>query len=59
MRTIVTNTELPSAHKWEETRYWILRRWGCHEEAERARISANFYAQKILDVTGVYVAKID
>ena len=58
MRTIVVNSELPTAHQWESTRHQILLRWGRYEEAERARISANFYAQKILDVTGVYVAKV-
>ena len=58
MRNIVTNTELPSAHKWEATRYFILRRWGCHEEADQARANANFFGQKLLDVTGVFVERI-
>ena len=58
MRTIVTNSELPSAHKWESTRYFILRRWGCHEEAEAARVNANFYGSKLLDTAGVFVERI-
>jgi len=59
MRTIVVNSELPSAHKWESTRYYILRRWGCHEEAEKARAYANNFAAKLLDTAGVYVARIE
>ena len=58
MRTIVTNPELPTAHQWEATRYWILRRWGCHEVADQARANANFYGQKLMDVAGVYVERI-
>ena len=59
MRTIVFNSELPSAHKWEATRYFILRSWGSHEEAEKARAYANNFVAKLLDTAGVYVERIE
>ena len=58
MRSLVDNSTLPTAHRWEATRVQILRRWGRHDEADQARAAANNYGQRLLDATGVFVERI-
>lgn len=58
MRTIVQNGDLPYAQRWEAIRCGYFRRQQWPERAEECRALANFYAGKLLDVTGVAVERI-
>ena len=59
MRSLITNSDLPFAHRWEAIRCGFFRRQQWPERAEECRVLANHYGARLLEVTGVFVERIE
>ena len=59
MRSIVENSELAVAQRWEALRCSYYRHYQRPDLADECRARANFYASRLLDVTGVFVERIE
>ena len=59
MRSLVDSENLPYAYRWEVVRCHYHRQFGRFGLAEECRAAANNYGQRLFDVTGVSVERIE